>query len=82
MWAVSEGLHSSPFEWERAAPTLFGWAASTAVYLAAFLMGIREARWFGSRLWPAAPVFVLCLFFSHIGFIGLDGFEQHALSSR
>jgi len=63
MWALSEGLHSSPFEWEMAAPTLFGWAASTAVYLAAFLVGIREARWYGSRLWPAAPVVVLYLFF-------------------
>ncbi|HEY2252560.1 MAG TPA: hypothetical protein VGH74_15915 [Planctomycetaceae bacterium] len=63
MWAASDGLHSSPFEWEMAAPTFLGWTASTTVYLAAFLVGIREARWYGSRLWPFAPVVVLYLYF-------------------
>jgi hypothetical protein len=67
MWAASEGWHASPFEWEMAAPTFFGWAGSAAVYLAAFLIGIREARWYGSRLWPAAPVGVLYLFFGQFG---------------
>ena len=63
MWAASEGWHSSPFEWQMAAPTFLGWASSTAAYLAAFLVGIREARWYGSRLWPAAPVVILYLYF-------------------
>jgi hypothetical protein len=67
MWAASEGWHASPFEWQMAAPTLYGWAGSAAVYLAAFLIGIREARWYGSRLWPAAPVGVLYLFFAQFG---------------
>lgn len=62
-WAASDGLHSSPFEWEMAAPTFVGWASSTAVFLTAFLIGIREARWYGSRIWPAAPVVVLYLYF-------------------
>src|SRR5258707_1626741 len=36
MWAASEGWHGSPFEWEMVVPTLLGWGASLAVYLAAF----------------------------------------------
>jgi hypothetical protein len=50
-----------------AAPAVFGWAGSTAVYLAAFLVGIREARWFGSRLWPAVPVGILYMSFDQSG---------------
>jgi len=53
-WAMSEDLHGSPFEWRMAAPTLSGWLVSSTVYLAAFLFGIRQARWFGSWLWPLA----------------------------
>jgi|SRR5579863_2384523 len=66
-WAASEGWHSSPFEWQMAEPTFCGWVGSTAVYLAAFLVGIREARWYGSRLWPFAPVVVLYLYFGQFG---------------
>jgi hypothetical protein len=73
MWAASDGWHSSPFEWEMAAPTFAGWASSAAVFLTAFLIGIREARWYGSRLWPAAPVVVLYLYFGQ--------FETSALSA-
>jgi hypothetical protein len=67
IWATTEGWHSSPFEWQMATPTLYGWAGSAAVYLAAFLVGIREARWYGSRLWPFGPVGVLYLFFGQFG---------------
>ena len=63
IWACVGGIHSSPFEWQMAAPTFIGWASSAAVFLTAFLIGIREARWYGSRLWPAAPVVVLYLYF-------------------
>ena len=40
------------------------WLAMTTVYAAAFLTGLREARWFGSRLFPlvsvaAAPLVVI-----------------------
>jgi ABC-type transport system involved in multi-copper enzyme maturation permease subunit len=63
IWAASDGLHSSPFEWQMAVPTFVGWTSSAAVFLTAFLIGLREARWYGSRLWPAAPVVVLYLYF-------------------
>ncbi len=66
-WAASEGWHASPFEWQMAAPTFFGWTGSVAVYLAAFLVGIRQARWYGSRLWPAVPVGVLFMLFDQSG---------------
>ena len=32
------------------------WLAMTTVYAAAFLTGLREARWFGSRLFPLVSV--------------------------
>lgn len=60
-WAVSERMHSSPFVWRMALPTCLAWLAASAVYLASFLVGIREARWYGSRLWPLAPAFLLML---------------------
>lgn len=66
-WAASEGWHSSPFEWQMAEPTLFGWTGATAVYLAAFLVGIRKARWYGSWLWPFAPAIVLYFYFGQFG---------------
>jgi ABC-type branched-subunit amino acid transport system ATPase component len=51
-WAATPGTHASPFEWSM---TLWFWQgliSVTGVYLAAFLSGIRPARWFGTRLAP------------------------------
>lgn len=73
IWAVSDGLHSSPFEWEMAVPTFIGWTAATTVYLTAFLVGIREARWYGSRLWPVAPVVCLYLYFEQFRMSSFSG---------
>jgi hypothetical protein len=54
IWAAIPGTHASPFYWSM---THLAWrlcAASTAIYLAAFLCGLREARWYGTRLLPLA----------------------------
>jgi len=51
-WAATPGTHPNPFEWSM---TLWSWQGClsiTGVYLAAFLSGIRPARWFGTRLAP------------------------------
>jgi hypothetical protein len=53
-WAATPGKHASPFFWSM---TLSSWQTCfslLAVYLAAFLSGLRPARWFGSRLFPLA----------------------------
>lgn len=51
-WAATPGTHASPFEWSMTVTSWQAWAACTAVYFAAFLAGIRPARWWGSRLFP------------------------------
>ena len=52
VWAAIPGTHPSPFEWSMAGRS---WQAGLVVpllYGGAFLSGLRQARWFGSRLFP------------------------------
>ena len=52
IWAATPGTHPHPFFWGM---TSFSWqmlAAVSLLYPAAFLSGLRPARWFGSRLLP------------------------------
>ncbi len=58
-WAATPGTHASPFEWSMTVGAWQVWLAITGFYLAAFLVGIRPARWFGSRLLPLVGVAVL-----------------------
>jgi hypothetical protein len=53
-WAATPGTHASPFEWSMTRNAWQGWLAMTPIYLAAFLVGLRPGRWFGSRLLPLA----------------------------
>jgi hypothetical protein len=61
-WAATPGTHASPFQWSMTLGAWQIWLAITGLYLAAFLVGIRPARWFGSRLLPLVSVGVLVLF--------------------
>jgi len=54
LWAATPGTHASPFRWEFVLPTLTLWISLSIVYLGAFLCGLREANWVGSRLLPLA----------------------------
>ena len=54
LWAASPGTHASPFAWSMTLTTWTIWLAISAVYLGAFLSGIRPAAWFGTRLTPLA----------------------------
>jgi ABC-type transport system involved in multi-copper enzyme maturation permease subunit len=62
-WAATPGTHAGPFQWSMTLSTWQLWLSITAVYLGAFLVGMRPARWIGSRLLPlvAAGLFVLLL---------------------
>jgi hypothetical protein len=79
-WAATPGTHASPFEWSMTLGAWRVWLAITGFYLAAFLVGIRPARWFGSRLLPlvGAGMLVLLVLFlpwwqwSIIGALVLD----------
>jgi hypothetical protein len=55
-WAATPGNHASPFEWSMTYPTWKTWLSVTALYFAAFLCGVRPARWLWSRLWPLVGV--------------------------
>ena len=42
--------------WSMTATSWLSWLAMTTVYAAAFLTGLRDARWIGSRLFPLVSV--------------------------
>lgn len=60
-WADLPGTHASPFDWTMTGAAWTAWLAMTAVYLGAFLSGIRPAAWFGTRLAPLAAAGVLAM---------------------
>jgi hypothetical protein len=55
IWAAIPGTHASPFEWWMTGHAWRIVCGMTMAYLAAFLCGIRAARWHGSRLLPLVP---------------------------
>lgn len=57
-WASAPGHHASPFRWSMTLPVWQLWLSMTAIYLAAFLSGLRPGRWFGSRLLPLLAAIV------------------------
>jgi len=65
-WAATPGRHASPFEWSMTAPCWQIYVLMTALYLGAFLTGLRPARWFGSRLLPLVGAAALIFFMQWI----------------
>lgn len=61
-WAAVPGHHPSPFEWSMTGQSWRLWLAMPLVYLAAFLCGLRPARWVGTRLLPLATSGLLVAF--------------------
>lgn len=51
-WAMTWGANSVPFASWMMVPMCYAWLAGGVAYLAAFLCGLRPARWYGSRLFP------------------------------
>jgi ABC-type transport system involved in multi-copper enzyme maturation permease subunit len=58
LWAASPGKHASPFYWSMTIDSAVMWLAMTAVYLGAFVAGIRPGRIFGSRPLPLIAAIV------------------------
>ena len=77
--AAMPGTHASPFQWSMTAPAWNAWLVMTIVYFGFFLSGIRPARWYASRLLPAATacflVFLGVILFMEVawwnGFVAL-----------
>ncbi len=55
-WAATPGSHPSPFEWSMTYPIWKMWSTIPVVYLGAFLSGLRQASWRGTRLVPLAAI--------------------------
>ena len=53
-WAATPGNIPAPFEWSMTVPAWQIWAVLPIVYFGGFVSGIRPARWWGTRLVPAA----------------------------
>jgi hypothetical protein len=61
-WAATPGDVAAPFEWSMTASCWSYWAIVPLAYLAAFLSGLRPARWYGTRLLPLVGlIFALLL---------------------
>jgi len=73
-WAALPRTHPGPFEWSMTEGSFRIWLILPLVYLGAFASGIRQARWFGSRLLPLVSVLVPATFLTvlpHWWLIGL-----------
>jgi hypothetical protein len=61
VWAATPGTHASPFWWSMTLGAWQAWLSAASLYFAAFLVGIRGARWFGSRLFTLAAAMLLVI---------------------
>ncbi len=57
--SATPGVYPSPFFWWMTEPWWATLLDMTVVYFAVFLVGIRSARWHGTRLLPLAALFLL-----------------------
>jgi hypothetical protein len=52
LWLLQPGGLPVPFEWGVLLSPLSDLMAGVVYYFAGLLVGLRQARWYGSRLWP------------------------------
>lgn len=55
-WAATPGHVAAPFEWSMTLSAWWLWAGIPAIYLAAFLVGLRPVAWLGTRCLPLLTV--------------------------
>jgi ABC-type transport system involved in multi-copper enzyme maturation permease subunit len=80
IWAATPGTHASPFEWSMTETAFRVWLILPLFYLGAFASGIRDARWFGSRLLPLAAVVIPSILLYTLPFWWLLAFPLYLLS--
>ncbi len=65
LWlSARPGGRPAPFEWVSVIPWWQAFFATTLLYSAAFLVGLRPAAWRGSRLFPLAAAFGMTVVFN------------------
>jgi hypothetical protein len=57
--SATPGVYAAPFFWWMTVPWWETLLNMTVFYLSVFLVGIRPARWYGTRLLPLVPLFVV-----------------------
>ena len=62
--AATPGVHAAPFFWWMTAPWWLCLLTTPMVYLSVFLVGIRPARWYGTRLFPL--ILLLALYYGGV----------------
>lgn len=68
-WAATPGTNASPFFWAMTVAVWQLWIQLPIFYLAAFLSGLRPARWLGSRAVPLASALPLMLLLVFAGLL-------------
>jgi len=61
-----------PFEWRVALPALSDFLSGMVCYFAGLLVGLRQARWCGSRLWPVLTAALLLFLLLSLMILPLD----------
>jgi len=61
-WVATPGHVAAPFEWDMVAARAADLLGGVPWYLAGLLAAAREARWIGSRLFPAGLAFIAAVF--------------------
>ncbi len=54
VWAMIPGRVAAPFSWRATLPAVADILGGVAFYFAALLIGMRQVRWYGSRVLPLA----------------------------
>jgi hypothetical protein len=62
VWAATPGKMAAPFEWHMILPGLSDMIGGWVYYCAGLLIGMRKARWVGSRILPLGVPFVTSFF--------------------
>lgn len=55
LWTATPGNIPAPFEWRMTLPLVADTLAGILFYLAGMIIGLRQARWFGSRILALLP---------------------------
>lgn len=67
IWLIRPGRLALPFEWRALLPASADLATGVIYYFAGLLVAVRQARWFGSRIWPLFAAVVVSLLVCRLG---------------
>ncbi|MGA3068536.1 MAG: hypothetical protein ABSF29_16970, partial [Tepidisphaeraceae bacterium] len=81
MWNAAPGKRGAPFEWHMILPGLSDLVGGWVYYCAGLLVGMRKARWVGSRILPLGVPFVTSLSVMLFAYEFVDALWMWALAA-